>query len=124
MLAILQADLDVFIRTYGKWGIVVFVGVVTLIGAAKLIKSGLIAAATMFKSLFEGTLADARAERDLAKQQSERREQAFMQALKDQAASFQQSSAERDKVMREGFDELLHEVKEIQTGSHRTGRQK
>jgi len=117
-------DLEVFIRTYGKWGVVAFVGVLALLGSAKLIKSGLIGGAGMIKSLFEGTLQDARQERDAAKKLREQEHAAFMQALRDQTDAFRASSEARDKAMRQGFDEVLRELRDRESRSQRTGSRK
>lgn len=61
---------------------------------------GIIAGAKWFKSTMEGTLADARKERDAAKVANE-----------TQANRFLESMSKRDEIMEKGFDEILHELR-------------
>lgn len=61
---------------------------------------GIIAGAKWFKSTMEGTLTDARNERDAARQTNE-----------TQANRFLDSMAKRDEIMEKGFDEILHELR-------------
>lgn len=61
---------------------------------------GIIAGAKWFKSTMEGTLADARKERDAARVANE-----------TQANRFLDSIAKRDEIMEKGFDEILHELR-------------
>lgn len=61
---------------------------------------GIIAGARWFKSTMEGTLADARKERDAARVSNE-----------TQANKFIDSLAKRDDIMEKGFDEILHELR-------------
>lgn len=113
-----QLNIDAILRDHGMKGVAIVLGTAALVGLAKGIK----AAAQMVKSRIEASdkaladvVQDARSERDAAKS-------AFMQALRDQTSAFERSSQERDRVMREGFNEVLHELRD--NGSQRTGRRK
>jgi hypothetical protein len=113
----LQVSIDTILRDHGVKGVAIVLGVGALIGIGKAVR----AAAQMVKSRIEASdraladvVHDARSERDAAKT-------AFMQALKDQTLSFQHSSAERDRVMREGFNEVLREIRDTNHGTT-TGR--
>jgi hypothetical protein len=115
---LLQTSIDTILREHGIKGVIIVLGVGALIAIGKGVK----AAAVMVKSRIEASdraladvVHDARSERDAAKT-------AFMQALKDQTLSFQHSSAERDRVMREGFNEVLREIRDTNHGT--TGRRK
>lgn len=61
---------------------------------------GIIAGARWFKSTMEGTLVDARKERDSAREQNE-----------TQANRFLDSMNKRDDIMEKGFDEILNELR-------------
>lgn len=61
---------------------------------------GIIAGAKWFKSTMEGTLADARKERDAARVVNE-----------TQANRFLDSMSKRDEIMEKGFDEILSELR-------------
>lgn len=61
---------------------------------------GIIAGAKWFKSTMEGTLADARKERDSARVANE-----------TQANRFLDSMTKRDEIMEKGFDEILYELR-------------
>lgn len=117
-MVLAQLNIDTILRDHGMKGVAIVLGTAALIGIAKGIK----AAAQMIKSRIEASdkaladvVADARSERDAAKN-------AFMQALRDQTAAFERSSQERDRVMKEGFNEVLHEIRN--SGSQPTGRRK
>lgn len=60
----------------------------------------IVAGARWFKSTMEGTLADARRERDAARVANE-----------TQANRFLDSMTKRDEIMEKGFDEILHELR-------------
>jgi hypothetical protein len=53
-----------------------------------------------FKSTMDGTIADARAERNAMRQLNE-----------SQASRFLESMTRRDEIMEKGFDEVLHELR-------------
>lgn len=61
---------------------------------------GIIAGAKWFKSTMEGTLTDARKERDAARISNEQQANRFLDSL-----------AKRDEIMEKGFDEILHEIR-------------
>lgn len=61
---------------------------------------GIIAGAKWFKSTMEGTLTDARKERDSARVTNE-----------TQANRFLDSMTKRDEIMEKGFDEILNELR-------------
>lgn len=61
---------------------------------------GIIAGAKWFKSTMEGTLTDARKERDSARVTNEM-----------QANRFLDSMSKRDEIMEKGFDEILNELR-------------
>lgn len=110
-----QINIDTILRDHGMKGVFIVLGVAALIGIGRGIK----AAMQMIKSRIEASdkaladvVHDARSERDAAKT-------AFMQALKDQTAAFQQSSTERDRIMREGFAEVLREIRDNQGNGRR-----
>lgn len=77
------------LRTAGPLGVVFTIAVIGLIGAAK-----------WFKSTMEGTLTDARKERD-----------EMRQLAKSQAEGFLQSLKIRDEIQEKGFDEILRELR-------------
>lgn len=60
----------------------------------------IVAGARWFKSTMEGTLADARRERDAARISNE-----------TQASRFLDSMTKRDEIMEKGFDEILYELR-------------
>lgn len=60
----------------------------------------IIAGARWFKSTMEGTLADARKERDTMRQQVESQADKFLESLKL-----------RDEIQEKGFDEILRELR-------------
>lgn len=60
----------------------------------------IVAGARWFKSTMEGTLADARRERDAARVSNE-----------TQANRFLDSMTKRDDIMEKGFDEILNELR-------------
>jgi len=59
-----------------------------------------VAGAKWLKSFVEGTLVDARRDRDAARALNE-----------SQANKFLESMARRDEIMEKGFDEILHEIR-------------
>lgn len=61
---------------------------------------GIIAGAKWFKSTMEGTLTDARKERDAARVTNEAQANRFLEAM-----------SKRDEIMEKGFDEILHELR-------------
>lgn len=119
-MLLVQMTIDTILRDHGIKGVVIILGFGALVALGRAAK----VVAQMIKSRIEASDAalaevvkDARSERDAAKS-------AFMQALRDQTAAFQHSSTERDRVMREGFAEVLREVREIRDSNHTTGRRK
>lgn len=76
-------------RTWGPLGVVFVLAVI-----------GIVAGARVVKSLILGTIEDARKERDYMRGQREKEVLAFTQSL-----------AVRDELMKEGFDEVLRELR-------------
>jgi hypothetical protein len=91
MITLTQATVDwaAIGRTWGPLGIVFVIAVV-----------GIIAGSRMVRSLILGTIEDARKERDYVRQQREREATAFIQSLE-----------KRDELMKDGFDEVLREIR-------------
>lgn len=105
---LLQLNIDTILRDHGMKGVFIVLGSAALVALGRAAK----VVAQMIKSRIEASDAalaevvkDARSERDAAKT-------AFMQALRDQTAAFERSSQERDRAMREGFNEVLHELRD------------
>lgn len=88
-VAALQVDWVELWRTGGLPSVIAILAVV-----------GIIAGAKWFKSTMEGTLADARKERDSARVANE-----------TQANRFLDSMSKRDEIMEKGFDEILYELR-------------
>ena len=110
-----QMDVDAILKAHGMKGVLIVLGAGALIAIGRAAK----VVAQMLKSRIEASDAalaevvkDARSERDSARAQREREANAFLASLKDQSAE-----------MKRGFDEVLREVREMQTG-HGTGRRK
>ena len=84
-----QIDWESVGKTWGPLGIIFIIAVV-----------GVVAGARAIKSIILGTIEDARKERDYMRAQREREATAFIQSLKDQG-----------EMMKEGFDEVLREMR-------------
>lgn len=78
---------------------------------AILLVLGLIAGARWFKSTMEGTLADARKERDAMRTLNEQQAREFRSAIETQASKFLESLKFRDDIQEKGFDEILREMR-------------
>lgn len=76
-------------RIWGPLGIVFVIAVLFVIGGARVVKA-----------LILGTIEDARRERDYMREQRNKEAQAFIESLRV-----------RDELMKEGFDEVLHELR-------------
>lgn len=88
-LSFVQVDWVELWRTGGLPSVIAILAVV-----------GIIAGAKWFKSTMEGTLTDARKERDSARVTNE-----------TQANRFLDSMTKRDEIMEKGFDEILNELR-------------
>lgn len=84
-----QIDWSRIGQIWGPLGVIAVVFLILIVAGAK-----------WFKSTMEGTLADARKERDAARVANEQ-----------QASRFLESLAKRDEIMEKGFDEILHEIR-------------
>lgn len=89
MLIAAQIDWTLVGKTWGPLGVVFVLAVVGIVAGAKLVKG-----------LILGTIEDARKERDYMRLQREREATAFIESLKKQG-----------ELMREGFDEVLREMR-------------
>jgi flagellar biosynthesis/type III secretory pathway M-ring protein FliF/YscJ len=89
MLLQTQIDWSRIGQIWGPLGIIAVVFLILIVAGAK-----------WFKSTMEGTLADARRERDAARIANEQ-----------QASRFLESLTKRDEIMEKGFDEILHEIR-------------
>lgn len=89
MLIATQVDWEIVAKTWGPLGVIFVLSVI-----------GIVAGARMVKALILGTIEDARKERDYMRQQREREATAFIQSLE-----------KRDELMKEGFDEVLREIR-------------
>lgn len=72
---------------------------------------GIVAGAKWFKSTMEGTLADARKERDAMRVLNEQQAKDFRAAIETQANKFLESLKFRDDIQEKGFDEILREMR-------------
>lgn len=88
-MLLIQVDWVELLRTGGLAGVITILAVI-----------GIIAAAKWFKNTMEGTLADARKERDAMRQLNEA-----------QANKYLESMAKRDEIQEKGFDEILRELR-------------
>lgn len=89
MLILQPIDWSVIAKTWGPLGVVFVLAVIGIVAGAKTVKS-----------LILGTIEDARKERDYMRQQREREATAFIESMN-----------RRDEMMKEGFDEVLHELR-------------
>lgn len=90
MLIATQVDWDAVGRLWGPLGIVFVLAVLVVLAILKLAQK-----------LVMGTIEDARKERDYVRQQREREADKFIESLKV-----------RDELMRDGFDEVLREIRD------------
>lgn len=90
LLLLQQVDWEAIGKTWGPLGVIFVVAIF-----------GIVAGARMVKSMVLGTIEDARKERDYMRQQREREANAFIQSL-----------TTRDELMKEGFDEVLREMRD------------
>lgn len=89
MLLLQQVNWETIGKTWGPLGIGFVAFILIVIVGFKVVKQ-----------IILGTIADARQERDYARQQREREADAIVGALK-----------ENSRVMTEGFDEVLREIR-------------
>lgn len=89
MLLLSQVDWPELLKTAGPMGVIFILAVL-----------GVVAGARVVKGLILGAIEDARKERDYMRQQTERQATAFIQSLEKQG-----------EMMKEGFDEVLREVR-------------
>ena len=89
MLTLLQVKWDEIGKTWGPLGVVFVLALMGIVFGARAIKG-----------IVLGTIDDARKERDYMREQREREANAFIQSLKDQG-----------ELMKEGFDEVLREIR-------------
>lgn len=90
LLVLVQVDYEQIGKVYGPLGVIFVLAVI-----------GIVAGSKMVKSMVLGTIEDARKERDYMRAQREREAQAFIASL-----------ALRDELMKEGFDEVLRELRD------------
>lgn len=90
MLLQSQIDWTAVGQLWGPLGIIAVLFLIMVVGGAK-----------WFKSIMDGTLADARKERDTMRQINE-----------TQANKFLESLQLRDEIQEKGFDEILRELRE------------
>lgn len=91
MLALLQSvPWENVARLWGPLGIIFLIAVL-----------GTVAGARMVKGMILGTIEDARKERNYMREQREREATAFIQSLN-----------KRDEMMKDGFDEVLREIRD------------
>ena len=76
---------------------------------------GVIGAAKWFKSTMEGTLADARAERNKEREDARAERDEFRRLIENQANKHLESLRVRDQIQKEGFDEILRELRSNHT---------
>jgi hypothetical protein len=89
MIAYIQIDWESVFKSAGPLGVVFILAVIGFVGGAKWLKN-----------FVEGTLADARKDRDAARSQ-----------LDAQASRFLESLKLRDEIQEKGFDEILRELR-------------
>lgn len=76
-------------RTWGPLGVIFVLAVIGIVAGARLVKNMVL-----------GTIEDARKERDYMRTQREKEAQAFIASLNV-----------RDELMKKGFEEVLHEIR-------------
>lgn len=81
---------------------------------AVLIAAGVIGAAKWFKSTMEGTLADARQERNKEREDARSEREEFRRLIESQANKHLESLRIRDQIQEKGFDEILREIRSNQ----------
>lgn len=89
MLLATQVDWEMITKAYGPLGVIFVIAVL-----------GVVAGGRMARNLVLGALDDARKERDYARLQREKEVERFIGSLE-----------KRDQLMREGFDEILGEIR-------------
>lgn len=95
-----QVDWVELWRSGGLPAVIGILAVITIIAAAK-----------WFKSMMEGTLTDARAERNKEREDARSEREQFRKLIESQADKHLESLRIRDKIQEEGFDEILHELR-------------
>lgn len=97
----LQTEWESILKTAGPLGVIFLLAIMGIVGAAR-----------WFKSLMEGTLADARKERDAMRALNEQQAKEGRALLESQANKFLESLKIRDDIQEKGFDEILRELRD------------
>lgn len=72
---------------------------------------GIAAAAKWFKATMEGTLADARSERNKEREDARAEREEYRKLIESQANKHLESLRLRDQIQEKGFDEILREIR-------------